>query len=960
MMDDLERTMHASDGSADVGADTDETYARAVLGAHPWPRFGEALKARLMAIPTTAPQASSGASRESRRIPTHDTGPQSVPRDARRRRREAWAMAVVVAVVAGLAIALAGTATVRQGRPVGMGPSSYPATAITDVLKGRLIYARNDRGDGRFTMYALQMRDGTTERLFDGPVITATDSLWSVSPDGSRIAIARTEGSDDTRGVIYVGALTKDAPQPEAVAAPQMVAGIQWASDSRSIYYGLPTYAEPSTVKELTLANFEIHHLTLADAFGPNGHGSGDQVVVRLEGANSGADGVAELIGVDGEGRHMAVSTAFQDANGYSGEILLLGLNDGRLDHRIDTDGMAIGINHMLTPSRRAISFLWCTTCDDRDPGEIRRVDMASGAMATLFRGVATDMGKPAIWSPDERWMVSQGATGIGTDPIRALDLDEQPAREFPVEGSSGLAILFAPGTSTLLTSAGQLVDLAAVARGEPAVATIPWPLPNGFSWDDGPILAWLPDTPLVHRMPTASLPDSEQPSLPLQTDVPVLIVPIGPRTSRDRPTPTPTPTSDIVFSAAKVTPVATVFAAPNRADSGAAPRLNIGEWSPDSRWLPFWTAERDEVLNPSAGSAQLNFYDNITGHVCAQSGVQRRSRADDVFWSEDGRAIVRVDAEPAIGDPCRALAPAPSSTYALPTARAGETPTWATINAGDEPSDPPGDEPSSPSPDGGFVVTTRALADGAHYQTFITCAADKVHVVDVTWPSWPSPEWIGLGGEWMPNGSFLIPYTFDRGPLVLDPAGTVDTAARKLFGLSIPPTDGTGVSAGVVHARTGTDWHVFLTGAGNVRLFHSETGRAETLSASDLWGTGTSADGRWLMLQDDDGLSVRAIDDVGAPPRRIPASRGVSPYKAPQSPDGSRIVFPERDTGRIAIVSIPEGRVIGHWLLDRYVSGIPRWSPDGTTIAIDGEIQSQDGDVTTRALFILPLGPKP
>lgn len=969
-MDDSERSMHASDIGSDVVAD--EAIVRAALAAHPWPRFGEGLQGRLRAIASTPPEASIGAQRDVRR-PAADGAAAAPSRDVRGWRREAWASAVVLATVAVLALALAGTARVRQARPVEGPNAASPTPVATDVangpvenltntsaLSGRLIYFVPGEGDGNATVFALDMRTGRSERLWEVPGSDA-DAKWAISPDGSRLAYAR-QPAREASGLIYVRHLDAAAPEPQAMASfdaddyaesgGRFVAidRLVWSPDSTALYYGVVHVAEAFRGAMPHFVRWELHRLTLDDSrhagqippppVGPRSWGINageDRVLARIEPDAIPPGNVVDLLAVDAANHRAAVAIG-PGALGQVDMIALLDTDSGLEAQRLPIGSME-GLHVAVTADGARLAY--ATELRDAEDGTTHGIYELSLANAVT---VTSEVFTPAeyhpysvsiaAWSDDAQWLAwgtsdEQGNRQGATAHMAAMG--DGRTEVVNVHTFEGAFVAFSPGGGHLLTATGAVLDLSDGTYAPPPPTPLPWPAPEGMPWEDAPsrVLGWIADV--------------------------------------DRATVSPTETPDRAADVIRLTPIATVAVPPDPADVTVGPLLEVEDWSPDGRWLPFWTADRYDYLDPRKEAAQLHIYDTITGTVCSQPGAMRVTRSDDVIWDRPDEVTVRIDGVPAIGPPCGALRPAPESTHALPTVQAGETPEWAEVWAGEAPGDSKGATSSAPSPDGQFLATTTALDDDAHYETVITRTSDGQRVAATTWDGGGGFGGAGLGGVWLPSGDFILTESTDRGPLVLTTTGDVALVAERYFGLQVPVAEPYAIHINVYSDPIRQEWHLSLTGHGSVRLYHSELQAAETLPSDELWDGGLSRDGVWLMIRGRDGeggssggLWIRGLDDRSTPFRQIPWSEKVGGNSAPYSSGQAQFAFGNNEDGLVSIVTFPNGVVVGRWeLADDDYSGT-RWSPDGRWIAIEGDRRNADGTIVARGLYIAPLPPEP
>lgn len=430
------------------------------------------------------------------------------------------------------------------------------------------------------------------------------------------------------------------------------------------------------------------------------------------------------------------------------------------------------------------------------------------------------------------------------------------------------------------------------------------------------------------------------------------------------RPTPgTPTAEASVTVesvAAILLTPVAVITGAPHGSIPFADPALEVIGWSPDGRWLAFWTADRYSDSPPDLWRSplQLNFLDSATGRVCQQAKVLKSIHADEVYWQADSQAIVRTGGSVAIGRPCETLTAAPSSTYALPAAPPGETPEWAEPPPS-EGYDSPGPEDTVASLDGVYLATTVVAGDQVpehSYTTRISLAADGRVVAEATWQGNGGIGDMGTGGAWLPTNQFLIFYSLDRGPLLVGPDGTVVAIAPTIFGIE-GPDHAASLDATALIAADGKTWHLALDDDQSAMLYHPESGRVETLPTKRLWKAAMRPDGSWLIAAgrygsdgSDDALWVRGLEEEHAAFRLIPGSGHEPHYSTAASPDRSHLAVGNPLAGVIDVIRFPDGTRVGRWDLGGLRPESRWWSPDGRQMAVLGSKGAQ------RALFLIRL----
>jgi hypothetical protein len=355
------------------------------------------------------------------------------------------------------------------------------------------------------------------------------------------------------------------------------------------------------------------------------------------------------------------------------------------------------------------------------------------------------------------------------------------------------------------------------------------------------------------------------------------------------------------------LTPVATVAVQPKGSDGSAGPDLDVAEWSPDSGWLPFWTAQGRDHYEFWRWPGMLHFLNANTGAVCVQPEVSRTLHSDAVHWEPDGRVSVQTSGTVATGHPCEHLAPAPESTYSLPLPAPGVTPGWAQPPP-HEGMYLPGPNDSELSPSGDLSVTTVADAsDGlVNLVTRVSRVAGGQIVAEVAWQEDEALGDWGIGGQWLSDDQFLINASNDHGPMLLRPDGTVIDVARDLFDQEPQSSsqqdqgDLTGIDY-LAYVFPAAGDHIFLYATEMqsmaehpevmvglqplpLSIYHPETGQVETIAATRDWNPPLSPDGRWLVVVGNDGsasqrevLKVRPFEDPAAEFRNLMYASGSS-----------------------------------------------------------------------------------
>jgi hypothetical protein len=382
------------------------------------------------------------------------------------------------------------------------------------------------------------------------------------------------------------------------------------------------------------------------------------------------------------------------------------------------------------------------------------------------------------------------------------------------------------------------------------------------------------------------------------------------------------------------------------------APRITFQSWSPDSMWLAYWTFTAEEAHGtygvPPVDAGQLHFLNVHSGQIC--SYPDQAGYGAFVIWQTDGSVIVRQYGAAKRGFPCdeafatsENFSPPPSSNSFLSPGGQYRV-----------------DSVMRDQPDGTISVVTRITNTGT---------GKTENVIE-----WKHPGGVGAfgdDGEWLSPTQFLIPRTLDQGPLFIEVGSEIVHVARELF--NVPPLLDAGVywqASGAVVTGTNT-YHLLLFGSGveanlpSVRLYHSETGKVETLPFQYVWGKGFSTDGRWLLLEKGplregfQGQEVwfRPVDPIESPPRLL--ARGFALHLR-WSSDETKIAstdlhWPRLSASQPSVVqlfSFPEATLIGAWKSEDYTMIPLAWSPNDRFLAIHGFVTR----VQREALFVIPV----
>jgi hypothetical protein len=392
---------------------------------------------------------------------------------------------------------------------------------------------------------------------------------------------------------------------------------------------------------------------------------------------------------------------------------------------------------------------------------------------------------------------------------------------------------------------------------------------------------------------------------------------------------------------------------------------LDTEGWSPDGRWLPYWVAGMDVYYQRDEWPSALYFLDAERRITCQQPGVTSTTWGDGVFWEPDSSVAVVLAGRVQVGRPCEPLSPDPESTYALPVPSPGITPDWA-IPPAPEPSDRPGPEDTERSPSGELSVTTVAEVPQESYTTRLTRISDGKVTTEVKWRGNGGFGDAGTGGEWTADDQFLINYTTDQGPLLIQPDGVVLNVAKDIFGLEVDaPTPEVQFLDALDAFLTPDRRHLRLQQPGKrVMLYHPESGVSETLPTTELWRPMGSPDGSWLFVNglhsgetEDPGAWMRPIDGSNAEFRRLPAGKAESwELGYVPSPSGNLLAVVDSDSHGLEVVSFPDLKSVGRWRWTDADQAFVTWSPTESHLSVDGILYAGPGKLAARSLYLVPL----
>lgn len=406
-------------------------------------------------------------------------------------------------------------------------------------------------------------------------------------------------------------------------------------------------------------------------------------------------------------------------------------------------------------------------------------------------------------------------------------------------------------------------------------------------------------------------------------------------------PTASPTPTAAPKPTATPAPPLATPAGALVQPVATAA-AIRVDGWSPDGGWLGYWlSAEIPQFFYPFPPGV-LHFLNVHTGQTCSYSEYVARNHDDRLIWQADDLVqIVLPSSRLAYrGKPCQGFVSVPCcpetsrSNFAVSPKGAYR----ASTTVSDE-------------PDGTFSAETK-IAD---------IAAGKVKNT-IAWKHRGGLGELGLGGQWLTEELFLIHETSDQGPLLITVGKNIVRVAPEL--LKVSPVLNQGQDNFVILRAAGavvqgTDsFHLVLFGIGAeaafppIRLYHSETGKAEEIPFWHLWTPAYSPDGRWLLMDkrlvksgyESSALWIRPVDPPGSEAHLLAEG---SPFTL-WSPDWSKVAL--GFSGRLTIVRFPSAAQLGSWETGEY-SLLPRaWSPKGNALAAEGYIPGS----WQQALFVV------
>ncbi len=359
---------------------------------------------------------------------------------------------------------------------------------------------------------------------------------------------------------------------------------------------------------------------------------------------------------------------------------------------------------------------------------------------------------------------------------------------------------------------------------------------------------------------------------------------------------------------------------------------LRFESWSPDGAWLAVWAFDSAEAFSESATPrGTLYFFNARTGRACEFPYIARYNGMinSSIVWQADGNVAVLTSQPPRYGAPC-------ADDYT-------ELPALI-VNPDHDP---------SRSPNGNYRATTQVQRAGRAETTVIDTRTGEVANV-VEWQPVQAGNGAELGGAWLTDDLFLIPYTLDQGPLLLPAGKAVIQIGPELFKRTCEPGAVCWGAAGAVDKTTG-QYHLVLLSAdqapGEALIYHSENGRVEAVARRTP--AGFSPDGRYLVLYTVDpdgkyGVYMRPLDPPESGEALLRSADG-DPFPLSWSPDSTRVAMSWGEG--LTLFTTSDGAPIRFWRTDAYVT-LPEflWSPDGRLLASFGKSGKR------YVLFVTPI----
>lgn len=434
--------------------------------------------------------------------------------------------------------------------------------------------------------------------------------------------------------------------------------------------------------------------------------------------------------------------------------------------------------------------------------------------------------------------------------------------------------------------------------------------------------------------------------------------------TSRPILTPTPTPIPGLVASATAIT---------------------VGDWSPDGRFLTYWTHTTEDLrANPQFPPGDFHIYDAMSAKDCPYGfyRIGSTSWKRRHLWLPHGNILVFGDqllAETGEDDSIQEFTPCNYHEYAVLSERfpepitrvvanspdrsifliAGENSYWLYRPARHEVRPVTGfaagfENGAAFSPDGGFVALSGDAGDSYLLDTQ-TATVTRI-------ATWQGPQ--GLGGlaapEWLDSEQFIIRASRDRGPLLIRIDGSVQNVGEAFFGQAADP----GHSALASCDEQSGHFVVLLYNTNfegsqlPLQLYNSASGATQSLPVEgplDQVDPSFSPGGRWLVLYDYgrgiagsyNELWVRPLATVAELSRLFESDETIF-YRF--APNDSLIAFAVGNF--IRIQSPPSAESIQSQGYGPYDVFPHAWSPDSRFLALTGS----NRDSGEQALFVLPI----
>ena len=381
------------------------------------------------------------------------------------------------------------------------------------------------------------------------------------------------------------------------------------------------------------------------------------------------------------------------------------------------------------------------------------------------------------------------------------------------------------------------------------------------------------------------------------------------------------------------------------------APLIFLGDWSPDSAFLPVYTFTADQVaeldLAPEGPLAyppvRLRFLEASSGQVCDYPRLALVG-AEALAWLPDGAVAVREASGWWSGLPCSADFQPVVDPHSL-------APYF---------SDP------GLSPDGRYRASRFFdVREGIVYNETTLTGVDSGEALQTI--AWQQEERLGdwaeagPGGRWLDSRYFLIPKTSDQGPLLVEANQRIIPVLSEFFGESFTPctpqacrlyrADAVVDSAEALHLLLQTS--DIESGLNSLRLYHGENGGVETLPLAYPWVQPFSSQGEWFMLDQDgnyQSLWFRPLDPLGEAPRLF--MEGAREFS--WAPQGGAIAVRASQENQVFLVSFPQGEPLAAWTTPGYqYASLATWSPQGEALAVLGYAYGGEQD---SALFVLNM----